>query len=156
MKVVSSDQMRAIEIAAFENGTTSEILMQNAGHAIALAIDSRVNPTNKAQLVALIGPGNNGLDGLIVCSELCKTDSYITTIILLIGNYSINTEFQVPVIFALVAALIVSLMLMIGASFIVKFIPKQILHATARVMAFILAALATQFIIDGIKASFNI
>jgi len=30
------------------------------------------------------------------------------------------------------------------------------LHATARVMAFILAALATQFIIDGIKASFNI
>jgi hypothetical protein len=34
----------------------------------------------------------------------------------------------------------------------VKFLPKQILHATARVMAFILAALATQFIIDGIKA----
>jgi len=56
----------------------------------------------------------------------------------------------------LVAALVVSLILMIGANFIVKFIPKQILHATARVMAFILAALATQFIIDGIKASFNI
>jgi len=82
--------------------------------------------------------------------------SALTTIILLIGNYSINTEFQVPVILALVAALLVSLILMIGASFIVKFIPKQILHATARVMAFILAALATQFIIDGIKASFNI
>ena len=82
--------------------------------------------------------------------------SALTTVILLIGNYSINTEFQVPVILALVAALVVSLILMIGASFIVKFIPKQILHATARVMAFILAALATQFIIDGIKASFNI
>ena len=82
--------------------------------------------------------------------------SALTTIILLIGNYSINTEFQVPVILALIAALVVSLILMIGASFIVKFIPKQILHATARVMAFILAALATQFIIDGIKASFNI
>ena len=82
--------------------------------------------------------------------------SALTTIILLIGNYSINTEFQVPVILALVAALAISLFLMIGASFIVKFIPKQILHATARVMAFILAALATQFIIDGIKASFNI
>ena len=82
--------------------------------------------------------------------------SALTTIILLIGNYSINTEFQVLVIFALVAALLVSLILMIGASFIVKFIPKQILHATARIMAFILAALATQFIIDGIKASFNI
>ena len=82
--------------------------------------------------------------------------SALTTVILLIGNYSINTEFQIPVILALVAALVVSLILMIGANFIVKFIPKQILHATARVMAFILAALATQFIIDGIKASFNI
>ena len=82
--------------------------------------------------------------------------SALTTIIILIGNYTINTEFQIPVILALVAALIVSLILMIGVSFIVKFIPKQILHATARVMAFILAALATQFIIDGIKASFNI
>jgi len=82
--------------------------------------------------------------------------SALTTVILLIGNYSINIEFQIPVILALVAALFVSLILMLGASFIVKFIPKQILHATARVMAFILAALATQFIIDGIKASFNI
>ena len=82
--------------------------------------------------------------------------SALTTVILLIGNYSVNAEFQIPVILALVAALFVSLILMLGASFIVKFIPKQILHATARVMAFILAALATQFIIDGIKASFNI
>ena len=80
----------------------------------------------------------------------------LTTIILLIGNYTINTEFQIPVILALIAALVVSLILMISANFIVKFLPKQILHATARVMAFILAALATQFIIDGIKASFNI
>ena len=80
----------------------------------------------------------------------------LTTIILLTGNYTINSEFQIPVILALIAALVVSLILMIGANFIVKFLPKQILHATARVMAFILAALATQFIIDGIKASFNI
>ena len=82
--------------------------------------------------------------------------SALTTIILLIGNYKNFPEFQISVIFALIAALIVGLVLMIGASHIVKFIPKQILHAIARVMAFILAALATQFIVDGIKASFNI
>ena len=82
--------------------------------------------------------------------------SALTTIILLIGNYKNFPEFQIPVIFALLATLTVGLILMIGASHIVKFVPKQILHATARVMAFILAALATQFIIDGIKASFNI
>ena len=82
--------------------------------------------------------------------------SALTTIILLIGNYESFPEFQIPVILALIAALIVGLIIMIGANHIVKFVPKQILHATSRVMAFILAALATQFIVDGIKASFNI
>ena len=82
--------------------------------------------------------------------------STLATIILLIGNYANFPEFQIPVILALVVALILGLVLMIGGSFIVKFLPKQVLHITARVMAFILAALATQFIIDGIKASFNI
>ena len=82
--------------------------------------------------------------------------STLASIILLIGNYANSPEFQIPVILALVAALIVSLILMIGGSYIVKYLPKHFLHTTARVMAFILAALATQFVIDGIKASFNI
>jgi multiple antibiotic resistance protein len=82
--------------------------------------------------------------------------STLATIILLMGNYSNSIESQMIVVFALVAALIVSLFLMIGTNFSTKFIPPQILHATSRVFAFILAALATQFIIDGIKASFNI
>ena len=82
--------------------------------------------------------------------------SALTTIILLVGNNKNLPEFQLFVIVALIAALIVGLILMVGASYIVKFVPKQILHATSRGMAFILAALATQFIVDGIKASFNI
>ena len=82
--------------------------------------------------------------------------SALATIILLIGNYANFPEFQILVILALIAALIVSLILMIGGNYIAKFLPNQFLHTTARVMAFILAALATQFIVDGIKASFNI
>ena len=82
--------------------------------------------------------------------------STLATIILLMGNYSASINFQIVVILALIAALIVSLLLMIGANFTTKYIPPQILHATSRVFAFILAALATQFVIDGIKASFNI
>ena len=80
----------------------------------------------------------------------------LATIILLIGNNASFPESHLVVILALILALIISLILMIGGSYIVKFLPKQFLHTTARVMAFILAALATQFIVDGIKASFNI
>ena len=82
--------------------------------------------------------------------------STLASVILLIGNYANFPEFQIPVILALIVALLVSLILMIGGIYIIKFLPKQFLHTTARVMAFVLAALATQFIIDGIKASFNI
>ena len=82
--------------------------------------------------------------------------STLATIILLMGNYTESVNFQIVVILALIAALIVSLILMVGANFTTKYIPPQILHATSRVFAFILAALATQFVIDGIKASFNI
>ena len=82
--------------------------------------------------------------------------STLATIILLMGNYADSIDFQIIVILALITALIVSLLLMIGANFTTKYIPPQILHATSRVFAFILAALATQFVIDGIKASFNI
>ena len=82
--------------------------------------------------------------------------STLATIILLMGNHSDSIKSQMIVIFALIAALIVSLFLMIGTNFSTKYIPPQILHATSRVFAFILAALATQFVIDGIKASFNI
>ena len=82
--------------------------------------------------------------------------STLASIILLMGNYSNSIEAQMIVIFALIIALFVSLLLMIGANFTTKYIPPQILHATSRVFAFILAALATQFVVDGIKASFNI
>ena len=82
--------------------------------------------------------------------------STLASIILLIGNYASSIESQAVIIFALIVALIVSLLLMIGTNFTTKYIPQQILHATSRVFAFILAALATQFIVDGIKASFNI
>ena len=82
--------------------------------------------------------------------------STLATIILLMGNYAESINLQIVVIVALIAALIVSLLLMIGTNFTTKYIPPQILHATSRVFAFILAALATQFVIDGIKASFNI
>ena len=51
----------------------------------------------------------------------------LATIILLVGNYANFPESHLVVIIALIAALIVSLILMIGGSYIVKFLPKQFL-----------------------------
>ena len=70
--------------------------------------------------------------------------SALTTIILLIGNYKNFPEFQIPVIAALIAALIVGLILMVGASYIIKFVPKQILHATSRAVSYTHLTLPTK------------
>jgi len=58
--------------------------------------------------------------------------STLATIILLMGNYTGSPEFQIIIILALIAALIVSLFLMIGANFTTKYIPQQILHYNRR------------------------
>ncbi len=65
MKIVSIDKMRQIEAAADAAGVTYDIMMQNAGRATtdrALAI---IDGVDNAQVAVLIGPGNNGGDGLV-------------------------------------------------------------------------------------------
>ena len=88
MKIVFSDQMRDIEHVAFKKGLTSEVLMRNAGNAIAAEVDFRYAVKKNTRILSLIGPGNNGMDGLIVCSELLKKASYNITIILLTDTFS--------------------------------------------------------------------
>ncbi len=41
MKLVTSEEMRALEQAAFEAGATQAQLMENAGRAVAEAIEAR-------------------------------------------------------------------------------------------------------------------
>jgi|TARA_B110000263_G_scaffold170977_1_gene149008 NAD(P)H-hydrate epimerase len=93
MKVVSSDQMRVIENFAFKKGLNPEILMQNAGSAIAKEIDRRFGAAETSKVLFLIGSGNNAKDGLIVSSELLKKTSYEITIILLTGTLSDSMGF---------------------------------------------------------------
>ncbi len=70
MKLVTGTEMRAIEAAAFAAGATPEGLMANAGHAIADAMHEPLGGVPARRIVVVVGPGNNGGDGLVAAKHL--------------------------------------------------------------------------------------
>jgi hydroxyethylthiazole kinase-like uncharacterized protein yjeF len=64
-KIVTVRQMRAIEQAADASGLTYEQMMENAGRAIAAEILERFPNVADMRVAILVGPGNNGGDGLV-------------------------------------------------------------------------------------------
>ncbi len=69
MKIVTTEQMRGIETAADAGGLTFDQMMENAGRAVAEAIDEWIGAEGTHVLV-LVGPGNNGGDGLVAARHL--------------------------------------------------------------------------------------
>lgn len=68
IKVVSVEQMRQIEAAADASGISYAEMMENAGAAVALRVVNilaRLPDPADARVTLLIGPGNNGGDGLV-------------------------------------------------------------------------------------------
>jgi hydroxyethylthiazole kinase-like uncharacterized protein yjeF len=70
MKIVSVEQMREIERRAVEEGLPTSTLMDNAGLAVAKATREWLGKTGGLRIVVLIGPGNNGGDGLVAARHL--------------------------------------------------------------------------------------
>jgi NAD(P)H-hydrate epimerase len=62
--------MRAIEAAAFASGVTQGELMETAGSAVAAAIRDRLGSARARRVLILVGPGNNGGDGLVAARRL--------------------------------------------------------------------------------------
>lgn len=69
MKIATTKQMREIEKKADAQGLAYDIMMENAGRAVAEEIDRRFGAQDKEVLV-LVGPGNNGGDGLVAARHL--------------------------------------------------------------------------------------
>ncbi|MEP7189006.1 MAG: NAD(P)H-hydrate dehydratase [Roseiflexaceae bacterium] len=70
--------MRALEQAAVDAGATWPGLMEQAGWGVAqVAMQLLGDPTGKRVLV-LVGPGNNGGDGLVVARHLCDAGTDVT------------------------------------------------------------------------------
>jgi len=80
----------------------------------------------------------------------------LTSIVLLINANSFSNENLLMVYLALASVMIVTLLHMLFSTFIAKFAGKNILNVFSRVIALILASLAIQFVIDGLKFSFLI
>ena len=69
MKLVNATQMRELEKRADQSGNTYAMMMERAGKAVADAIIERWVAQNQRILV-LVGPGNNGGDGLVCARYL--------------------------------------------------------------------------------------
>ena len=70
MKVVTSSEMRAIENHSEVEGVLPDDLMENAGLAVANAAKDLLLTVAGAKIMVLIGPGNNGEDGLVAARHL--------------------------------------------------------------------------------------
>lgn len=69
MKLVTAAEMGRIEKQADASGLTYAQMMENAGRAVAEALAERL-PVAERRVVVLVGPGNNGGDGLVAARHL--------------------------------------------------------------------------------------
>ena len=70
MKLVTAAQMRALEQAAVDAGGSLEALMEAAGLAVAQEAWMQLGQLEGRRIAVLVGPGNNGGDGLVAARYL--------------------------------------------------------------------------------------
>ncbi|MFQ5613527.1 MAG: NAD(P)H-hydrate dehydratase [Anaerolineae bacterium] len=76
MYLVTTQQMQAAEKAADAAGLSYETMMENAGRAVAGAIEAAFGASGMRVLV-LVGPGNNGGDGLVAARYLADAGASV-------------------------------------------------------------------------------
>ncbi|MBA7504047.1 Bifunctional NAD(P)H-hydrate repair enzyme Nnr [subsurface metagenome] len=70
MKIVTADQVKEIENQAVNLGISLETLMENAGNAVAAQVKQVLHSAVGKRVLVLVGPGNNGGDGLVAARYL--------------------------------------------------------------------------------------
>jgi hydroxyethylthiazole kinase-like uncharacterized protein yjeF len=77
-KVLTVEQMQAVEQAADAAGLTYDKMMENAGRAIAEAILKKWPDAAAWNVAVVVGPGNNGGDGLVAGHYLAEAGAQIS------------------------------------------------------------------------------
>ncbi len=70
MKVLTAEQMRAVDRRTIELGIPGLILMENAGHRVVEFLAETFAPLAEHHVVIVCGKGNNGGDGFVVARQL--------------------------------------------------------------------------------------
>jgi len=70
MKIVTAEQMGQIDRQCAGIGLPTNVLMENAGKAVAEEVRQILGTIDQQHILILIGPGNNGGDGLVAARHL--------------------------------------------------------------------------------------
>jgi len=70
VKILTTAQMRQVEQDCAKIGLPTDVLMENAGKAVAEEVRRILGAIDKQRILILIGPGNNGGDGLVAARHL--------------------------------------------------------------------------------------
>jgi len=82
VKLVTSAQMRTLEQAAVAAGTSLDTLMENAGLAVAQEAWLQLGVVAGRRVLVLVGPGNNGGDGLVCARHLADWEADVLVYLL--------------------------------------------------------------------------
>lgn len=85
MRILSAEQIRAVEAAADKSGISYLRLMENAGAACAKVVRLRFDNTDKRRVVVLCGKGKNGGDGFVAARKLYE-NGYSVRVVLVMGE----------------------------------------------------------------------
>jgi NAD(P)H-hydrate epimerase len=78
MKIVTAAQMMSLEQASERHGVSTDTLMENAGLAVARAARNLLGGAAGIRVLVLVGPGNNGADGLVTARHLGRWGADVT------------------------------------------------------------------------------
>jgi NAD(P)H-hydrate epimerase len=81
MKIVNAAQMAALEQASERQGVSTDTLMENAGLAVARVARECLGSVAGSRVLVLVGPGNNGADGLVAARHLQRWGASVTAYI---------------------------------------------------------------------------
>jgi len=78
VKIVNVNEMRKIEQTTDASGHSYAAMMDMAGHAVADMANNLMLAGPEQKVLILVGPGNNGGDGLVTARYLRETDHQVT------------------------------------------------------------------------------
>ena len=82
MKLVTAAEMRALEEQAAKEGRPPSALMEEAGLAVAQEVWVSLGAVPERKVAVLVGPGNNGGDGLVAARHLHEWGAVVAVVLL--------------------------------------------------------------------------